>query len=92
MKQIVEVPTGHVLAFNQVRQVLDSARNTYDYARFNLGSGAWIQVTYNRDRSVTITTNSRDYEFYDISQAIMKMPTQIRIIEFICKWAPKLRK
>lgn len=92
MRHIVEVAASSRLAIAQIRDVLNSAWNTKEYVRFNLASGAWIQINYNRDNSVVISTNSRDLIFYNESQFVMRMPTPTRVEDFVYRWIYKLRK
>ena len=91
MIQTVKIPAGTILPKDQIKRCLDKAWDTHEYAKFILSSGIYVSVTYNRDRSVTIATNSRDYTFYDEYQAVMKMPTPMRIVELLFRWLPRLK-
>lgn len=92
MKKIVSLSKLQIISKNEITNILNSVRSTYDYARFNLYNGIYLTITYHRDNTVDIFTNSRDLDLYHQIQNLNRSYTQMRIVEFVFRWISKLNK
>jgi len=86
MIQKINVSKGQVLTRENIKMVLDSARSNYQYARFNLPNGIYLNVTYNRDQTIEISTNSRRIDLYQQIVVMRRSYTQIRLVTFMFRW------
>lgn len=90
MKQLVKISKNQVLPKRVIIDALNKARSDFQYARFELSNGIYITVNYNRDLSISISTNSRSLPFYNELQSVVKIYTQMRVSELLFRWIPKL--
>lgn len=92
MIQNVKLKKGQILTKQEITRICNSARSTWQYAKFELSNGVYIQINYNKDLSISISTNSRDLIFYQEVQNLVRIYTQMRVIDMLFRWLPKLRK
>lgn len=92
MIQVVSLSRGQVITKNEIQNKVNSARSTFNYAKFQFGNNLYITVTYNRDLTISISTNSRDLLLYNEMMAIQRVYTQMRVVEFLFRWINKLNK
>lgn len=92
MIQKVNLPKKHVLTTSDIERILNSARSSYDYAKFIFPSNIYITVAYFRDGSIEIFTNSRDIGLWGAIQNLRSTHTQTRIVDFIFRWIQYLNK
>lgn len=92
MIQIVSLSKGQVLPKHEIQRIVNSARGTFNYAKFNLSNGIYITITYNRDLSISVSTNTRDQQFYYEMLSLQRIYTQMRVVEFLFRWINKLNK
>lgn len=91
MIQNITLNRNQILTRNEILRILNTAKSTYQYAKFSFG-GYYIQITYNRDLSVSISTNSRDLAMYQEIQDLIKIYTQMRLVDFIFRYLNKLNR
>lgn len=92
MIQQKELAKGQTLTVNQIRDILNKSRMTYDYVKFITYKKEYITITFTRDNKYEIATNSRDYNiWYDIK--ILKTVLNFEgLVKFVFKWINKLNK
>ena len=49
-------------------------------------------ISYNRDLSLSISTNSRDLALYHEIQDLVKIYTQMRLVDFVFRYINKLNR
>lgn len=91
MIQNVMLKRNQTLSRNDILRILNTAKSTYQYAKF-IFNGYYIQITYNRDLSISISTNSRDLALYQEMQDLIKIYTQMRLVDFVFRYINKLNK
>lgn len=86
----IKLRTGQVYTYYQIYSILDEARMGFGHAKFTSSNGkTYITVNFNRDFSISISTNSRDYLMYIESQIIVRDNGPFsRIAQFLFKWLP----
>ena len=92
MIQQKDLVKGQTLTKQQIRDILNKSRFSYDYVKFTTYKKEYITVTFTRDNKYEIATNSRDYNiWYDIK--ILKSVLNFEgLINFVFKWINKLNK
>lgn len=88
----VKLTKGQKVTKQQIQNALNDARGTFQYAKFTMWNGIFIAVTYNKDLTILVTTNSRDLALYVEMQSLMRTYTQMRVVEFMFRWISKLNK
>lgn len=92
IKKITLKP-NQVLTYNDIYRILNDSRMTYQYSKFTTANGKyWIAVSFNKDLSILITTNSRDMGLYYEMQSVMKVKTLQLVSQLLFRWLPKLNK
>lgn len=92
MIQKITLSKGNILTKSNLRQILDSARSTYQYARFDLHKGIYITIQYNRDNTIEVFTNSRDINLWQQIKFLRGGYSQTKIIDFIFRWINQINK
>lgn len=92
MIQNVKLNKGQILTKSEITRLCNSARSTWQYVKFILSNGVYIQINYNKDLTISISTNSRDLVFYQEVQNLVRIYTQMRVIDMLFRWLPKLNK
>ena len=81
MKHVIDVTAK--LNQTDVLNTLNSARSTNDFASFVFNSGYYVMVSYHKDGSFDISTNSRDQQLYRLRDFTIQSNSQNRVAEFI---------
>jgi len=81
--QKIKLNRGQILTRDNVRNILNRARMTFDYARFDLFNKFYITINFNRDRTITIATNTRDYGIWRQIDFLRTSYTVERLTEFV---------
>ena len=92
MIQLVKLSRGQILTKSEITKILNNARSTYQYAKISLSNKLYLTVTYNRDNTIEISTNSRDLDLWNQIQIVKRTYTQARVIEYMFRWINKLNK
>lgn len=92
MIQKISLTKGQVLTKNEITKVLNSARSTFQYARFTISNNLYLNIQYNRDNTVEISTNARDITIWNQIRNLNQSYSQARIIEFVFRWINILTK
>lgn len=92
MIQRITLSKGQILTKDEITKVLNSARSTFQYARFSLSNNLYLNINYNRDNTVEISTNARDISIWNQIRSLNQSYTQARIIEFTFRWINVLTK
>lgn len=91
MIKVVNLYPKELLTRNRIASILNDARSTYSYARFNIKKGSlFLSIIYNRDNTIEISTNSRDIIIWNNIRALRNSYTQARLIDFVFLWINKL--
>ena len=91
MIQNITLNRNQVLSKSEILKILNTAKSTYQYAKFTF-KGYYLQINYNRDLSVSISTNSRDLALYQEMQDLTKIYTQMRLVDFVFRYINKLNR
>lgn len=92
MIQKVTLSRGQVLTKDNILKILNNARSSFEYARFKFGNGIYITVSYYRDSSIEVFTNSRDIGLWAQIQSIRGSYSQTRVADFVFRWINSLNK
>lgn len=92
MVQIITLNKGNVIKKGDIERIINSARSTWHYARFNLPKNIYVTIIYNRDNTIEIATNSTNLAFYQQMQSIRRAWTQARVTDFLFVWLNKFLK
>lgn len=92
MIQNIMLKRNQTLSRDNILRILNTAKSTYQYAKFNFGNNYYIQITYNRDLTISMSTNSRDLALYQEMQDLTKIYTQMRLVDFVFRYINKLNK
>lgn len=93
MIRVIKLNNKQKVNYSYIRSILIDAKMTYDYAKFIMSDGRYIQVNFTRDNKYEISTDCREqYQlFYDIK--ILKSINNFNeLISFVVKWLNKLNK
>lgn len=92
MIQDIKLNKGQTLTVNQIRDILNKARMTWEYARFTTYKNEYITITFTRDNKYEIATNNREYNiWYDIR--ILKTILNFEgCVQFVFKWINRMNK
>ena len=90
MVKEIDLKPKQILTYNQIYEILDAAKTGFGHAKFTSSDKkTYITVNFNRDFSISISTNSRDYLMYIESQIIVRDRGPFsRIAQFLFKWLP----
>jgi hypothetical protein len=86
----INISKGQTLTRSNITDIISSARSTFQYARFDLYNRLYITVTFNKDQTISVATNSRNLQLYQEMQATIRVYTQARIVEFLYRWLPRI--
>ena len=92
MIQNVKLKKNQILTKAEITRLCNSALSTWQYVKFTLYNGIYVQINYNKDLTISIATNSRDLAFYQEIQNLTRIYTQMRVIDLIFRWQSKLNK
>lgn len=92
MIQNVKLKKGQVITKPNIKDILDKARQTYDYAKFTLYDGRYINLHFNRDFSIDIMTNDRDLILWREIESLKLVYTQARLEDFLFRWLNKMNR
>jgi len=90
MIQKIKLYRKQVLTKDNIYRILNRARSTYSYARFDLDNGLYLTINYNRDNTISISTNSRDIVMWNQIKFLMISYTQARLADFVFLWINRL--
>ena len=83
---------NQVIPKTELTRLYNSARSTWQYVKFTISNGIYVQITYNKDLTISIATNSRDLAFYQEVQNLTRVYTQMRVVDMLFRWLPKLNR
>lgn len=92
MIQNVKMSKNQVIPKTELTRLCNSARSTWQYVKFTISNGIYVQITYNKDLTISIATNSRDLAFYQEVQNLTRVYTQMRVVDMLFRWLPKLNR
>jgi len=92
MIKILTLAKGQVITRNNLISILNSARSSYSYAKFNMNNNIYITITFHRDNTIDIATNTRDYRVWNEIQSIRRSYSQARLADYIFGWINILNK
>lgn len=79
----LKLSKGQILTRNNIYNLLNDARGVFGYIKFILYDGTYYNVTFNRDLTIEISTNSINPSIVRQMQNLKISWTQARIAEFI---------
>lgn len=83
MIQRISLNRGQILTKDSIYSILNNARASYDYAKFTLFNRYYLVINFNRDRTIAISTNTRDIGIWRQIEFLRVSFTQERISEFV---------
>lgn len=93
MIQKIELHKGQILTRDNISRILGSARGTYQYARFTMYNKIYLNINYNKDNTIEISTNSRDIALWNQIQILRRNRSSLSmIVDFVFRWIPILNK
>lgn len=81
--RVINLQKRQVLTRNNIFNILNDARGTFGYAKFVLHDGVYYNISFNRDLTIEISTNSVNPSIIRQIQNIKNSWTQARLSEFI---------
>lgn len=90
MNQIVTISRGQTLTRSRLSNILNSAKSTYDYARFNLHNGIYVTISFFKDNTIEIMTNSRDIIMWQQIKTLRSTYTMSLLLDFLVRWINKI--
>lgn len=93
MIQNINLNKGQVITKPNLQKILNDAKFSYDYAKFNMYNGRYLTITFTKDNKYEIATNVREqYQlFYDI-KIIKSVNSFYGLVDFVFKWLNILNK
>jgi len=92
MIERISLNKGQILTITNIKKMLDSARSSFQYAKFIMHNGIYIIVYYNKDQTFEISTNSRNIQIYQQIVSLKRSYSQNRLCDFIFNWIQILNK
>lgn len=92
MIQKINLKKGNILTKREIIDIINSARSTWQYAKFKFYNGKYLTVYYTNDRTVDIATNIRDFVLWNKIQVLRNNYSQNKVAEFIFNCINKLNK
>lgn len=92
MIEKIRLKRGNVLTKDKIYSMLNSARSTWQYAKFYFYNGKYMTVYYSNDRTVDIATNIRDFVLWNKIQVLRTNYSQWRVADFIFNSINKYNK
>lgn len=89
MRQTVNLSRKQIITKDNLTSILNKARATSEYARFIFPNGIYINISYYRDNTIDIMTNSRDIALWNQIQILRRSYTQLRVVNFLFNWISK---
>lgn len=86
MKYTMDIKRGQIVTRRQIEDILRDARNMYHYAKFNFYNGIYISVTFYKDNSIDIMSNSRNLVLWQNINQLRISHSQQRVVDFIFRW------
>ena len=88
----VSLSKGRILTKNQILSMLNDAKGSYCYCRFQLTSNKYVMITYNKDGTAEVSTNARDLWLYNQIQNLRRSFTQAKAADFVFLWLNSFNK
>lgn len=92
MIQKITLKKGNILTKDKIAAMLNSARSTWQYAKFTFYNGKYMTVYYANDRSIDIATNIRDFVLWNKIQVLRTNYSQRTVTDFIFDSINRLNK
>jgi len=92
MIEKIELKKGQILTFNNIKHMLDSARSSFQHAKFVMYNNIYIIIYYNKDQTIEVSTNSRNIQLYQQIVSLRNTYSQHRVTDFIFRWIQLLNK
>lgn len=92
MIQRVRLNRTQVLTSRELFKMCASARNTHDYVRITLWNGKYVQVSFHRDNTLSVSTNRMDLStLYAVNNMMQrnKIYSTENVVEFLFKFIKK---
>lgn len=77
---------------DNIQRTLNNARSTFQYARFDMGTGDYITINYSKDQKIEIMTNSRNIALWNQIEIMRRSYTQMRLVDFVFRWINTLNR
>ena len=92
MIQRMNLHRGQILTKSNINNILNSAKGTYSYARFEMYNKIYISIFFNKDNTVEISTNSRNIALWNRLEVLRRNNTISMLVDFIFFWIPILNR
>lgn len=88
----VKLNKNQTLSTNELFKICASARNSHDYVRIQLFNNRYIQVSFHRDQTLSVSHNMTDLSMYYATINMMnrnKIYSTENVVDFLAKTIKK---
>ncbi len=88
----VKLNKNQTLSTNELFKICASARNSHDYVRIQLFNNRYIQVSFHRDQTLSVSHNMTDLSMYYATINMMnrnKIYSTENVVDFLVKTIKK---
>lgn len=87
--EIVNLHPGQVLSVNEIEKLLWKARQNYQYLTITMKNNVYITVNYNRDQSISISSNIIEVAVIREMDYVKKHYAFSRLSNYLVRWILK---
>lgn len=86
MIHTISLSKKQIVTEDNIIKAVTDARTSYDYVKYTFYNSMYIAVSFNRDNTILISTNSRDILLCTEIQRLTNSYTQALLISYLFKW------
>lgn len=82
----ISLSNKQIVTKDNINKAITDARISYDYIKYTFHNNMYIAVSFNRDNTILVSTNSRDILLCTEIQRVTNSYTQALLVSYLFKW------